>query len=100
MADEPLRVHVTDDPGRHRYEAFIDDALAGFAAYELTPGGITFSHTKTLPAFEGHGVGSQLAATALDDARARGLRVTVACPFIGTYIEHHPAYADLLDPSS
>jgi len=100
MADEPVTVRVSDNPKRRRYEAYVDGVLAAYATYGLTPGGITFVHTMTEPAYEGHGVGSRLAEAALDDARARGLRVTPRCPFIAAYIERHPAYADLVEHST
>jgi hypothetical protein len=98
MAEEQPTIRVTDNGARHRYEAFVGDALAGFVTYERTPTGITFIHTKTEPAYEGHGVGGRLAAVALDEARAANLRVTAVCPFIASYIDRHPAYADLLAP--
>ena len=91
-------VVVLDVPAANRYEARIDGELAGTAVYRLRPGHITFVHTEVDGAFEGHGVGSRLAATALDDARARGLAVTPRCPFIAAYIRRHPEYADLVRP--
>jgi predicted GNAT family acetyltransferase len=93
MSDEVL---IGDVPDARRYEARIGDELAGFAAYRLEPGHITFTHTEVGAAHEGRGVGSQLARTALDDARTRGLRVTPLCPFIAAWIRRHPAYADLV----
>jgi predicted GNAT family acetyltransferase len=43
------------------------------------------------------GVGSRLARGALEDARARGLKVTVVCPFITAYLRRHPGeYEDLV----
>jgi predicted GNAT family acetyltransferase len=92
----PDDVVVRDVPDAHRYEARIGDELAGFAAYRPKPGHITFTHTEVGAAYEGRGVGSQLARTALDDARTRGLRVTPLCPFIAAWIRRHPAYADLV----
>ena len=100
MNDESQIVPVNDNTAHNRYEAHVGDALAGFASYELTPGRITFLHTRTEPAFEGRGVASRLAQVALDDARARGLLVTPICPFISEYIDRHPAYADLVDRPS
>jgi predicted GNAT family acetyltransferase len=97
MADDPVTLEIVDNPGRHRYEAFAGEALAGFVTYDRTPGAVVFIHTETVPAFEGHGVGSHLAQAALDDARARHEKVTPRCPFIAAYIDRHPAYADLLD---
>jgi uncharacterized protein len=98
MIDETSTVRVNDNAAHNRYEAHIGHSLAGFATYELTPGRITFLHSRTEPAFEGRGVASRLAEVALDDARARGLRVTALCPFFAGYLDRHPAYADLVDP--
>jgi predicted GNAT family acetyltransferase len=89
-------VEVRDNPERSRYEAHLDDAVAGFAAYRRRGDDIVvFTHTEVDPAFEGRGVGSALARTALDDVRARGLKVIAMCPFISAYIRRHPDYADL-----
>ena len=89
-------VVVVDVPEASRYEARVGDALVGFVEYRLLTGRITFIHTEVLPGSEGHGVGSTLARTVLDDARARGLRVRPMCPFIAAWIRRHPAYADLV----
>jgi hypothetical protein len=43
-------------------------------------------------------VGGALASWALDDARVRGLSITPFCPFVASYIRHHPEYADLVAP--
>lgn len=81
----------------HQYEAWSDGELAGFAAYKLADDRITFTHTVVEPAFEGKGVGSQLARFALDDVRADGSRSVVPrCPFIKAWIGKHPDYADLV----
>ena len=58
---------------------------------------IVLVHTEVLPDAEGMGVGSRLARGALDDARARGLKVSVICPFITAYLRRHPGeYEDLV----
>jgi predicted GNAT family acetyltransferase len=100
MADQPLTIQIADNPDRQRYEARLDGVVAAYATYELIPGGIVFLHTKTEPAFEGHGVGTHLAQFALDDVRRRGLLVIPRCPFIADYIDRHPAYQDLLDSNA
>ncbi len=96
MSEGAPSVEVTDHPERHRFEAHLRAALAGHLAYRLRPGVIVLVHTEVDPAFEGHGVGGRLAATALDEARARGLRVDPRCPFVAAYIGRHPDYADLV----
>lgn len=88
--------------GRHnadqsRYEGWVDGELAGFAAFRLDEPRIVFTHTEVGDAFEGEGVGSAIARFALDDVRERGgLRVVPRCPFIGSWIEGHPDYRDLV----
>lgn len=58
---------------------------------------MTIYHTEVDPAFEGQGVGSQLAKAALDDVRARGLELVPRCPFIAAYIRRHSEdYLDLV----
>ena len=87
---------VADNPAESRYELHDDDRLIGVAAYRLSGDTITFTHTQVDPAYEGKGVGGNLARGALDDARARGLVVVPRCPFIRGWIARHPAYADLV----
>jgi uncharacterized protein len=100
MADDQETVRVSDNRDKQRYEAYVGPVLAAYASYQIEPGRIVFLHTKTEPAFEGRGIGSHLAEAALDDARRRGLRVTPQCPFFASYIDRHPAYADLVDRSA
>jgi predicted GNAT family acetyltransferase len=96
MTEPAPVVRVADHPAEHRFEAHVGDRLAGFAAYRSEPGRVVFTHTEILPEFEGHGIGSRLAAAALDEVRARGLAVTPVCPFIKAFIGRHPEYADLV----
>ena len=89
-------VTVRDNPGLSRFEAYVDGRLAGFSAYELTDGVITFTHTEVDDAFEGRGVGSALVRWELDRVRADGdRRVRPLCPFVRAWIDKHPDYADL-----
>ena len=57
---------------------------------------IRLIHTEVPPAFSGQGHASTLARSALDDARARGLKVRPLCPFIRGWIKRHDDYADLV----
>jgi uncharacterized protein len=93
-------VFVADNPAASRYEIRVGDDLAGFAEYRVRPGRIVMTHTEIDPSFEGRGLGSALATGALDDLRRRHLSVTPSCPFIATFIDEHPDYADLVAPAS
>jgi len=86
---------VTDNAARYRFELAIDGSVAT-AAYELSGGTITFTHTVVPPELEGRGVGSRLVAAALNNARERGLRVVPQCSFVAAFIDRHPDYADLV----
>ena len=93
---ERENVTVSENAEESRYEAATEAGLvAGFAEFEDHDGSRVFTHTEVDDAFEGQGVGSALAAGALDDVRERGLKVVAKCPFIDKYIDKHPEYADL-----
>ena len=89
-------IRIVQNAAASRYEAWIEDHLAGVAEYHLEPGRIVFTHTETDESLHGQGVGSRLAVVALDDARAQRLAVTPRCPFIARFIREHPEYEDLV----
>lgn len=94
--NERADVTVRDHAALSRYEASTDaGVVAGFAEYEDVDGVRIFTHTEVDDAYEGEGVGSALARGALDDVRERGMKLRPKCPFIRSYIEKHPEYADL-----
>ncbi|HLT10947.1 MAG TPA: GNAT family N-acetyltransferase [Micromonosporaceae bacterium] len=92
MAD----VTVVHNEQERRYEARRGDEVMGAAYYEVGLGTVVFTHTEVEPQFEGQGVGSAIARGALDDVRAKGLKVVARCPFINGFIKRHAEYADLL----
>jgi predicted GNAT family acetyltransferase len=92
-----MSVTIRDNVDQHRYEALVDDQVAGFSDYRLREGRITFTHTEVDDAYEGQGIGSQLASAVLDAARDAGLDVYPSCPFIADHIKRHPdRYLDLV----
>jgi predicted GNAT family acetyltransferase len=91
-------IAFSDNPAKSRYEARIGERVLGIVDYELDPdaGRITLVHTGVMPDAEGMGVGTRLAKGALEDVRARGLKLTVDCKFIASYLKRHPdEYTDL-----
>ena len=85
------------DDRKHRYVIDVDGREAGFLQYVERPGRVILVHTEVHSEFEGHGLAGQLAAYALDDIRARGLRVVPLCPYVEHFLEQHPDYEDLVD---
>lgn len=91
-----MDVEVADNPDKARFEILADGELAGFVLYHLRGNEIAFTHTETDDRFRGHGLASQLVRMALDAARARQLAVLPYCPFVRSWLEEHPEYADLV----
>ncbi len=91
------QVIVRDSPDEHAYVIEVDGVRAGKAVYHLRGGRHIFVHTEVDDAWSGHGLGSKLAAYALDDVRAHGGSVVALCPFIAAYIRRHPEYQDIVD---
>jgi hypothetical protein len=89
-------VTVTDRPDQLRYEIEVDGELAGFLLYRREPGVLELVHTDVDPKWEGKGVGAALVQGALNDLRARGLKVRPYCPFVAAYIRRHPEYDDIV----
>ena len=88
--------HVVHNPDRSRYEIHVDGQVAGFTQYRVAPDAVDFVHTEIDDAYEGQGLGGQLARGALDDVRANGQKVIATCPFIKGWIAKHEDYQDLL----
>ena len=86
---------VRNNEAEHRYELEVEGELA-LAAYRLRDGRITFTHTEVPTALEGRGIASRLVKAALDDVRAKGLKVVPACAFVKHYMDTHPEVQDLL----
>jgi uncharacterized protein len=92
-----MTITVTDAPDEKRYEARDESGKRfGLVEYIRTDGMITFTHTEVDPAAEGQGIGSTLARSVLNQARADGLAVLPLCPFIKGWIARHPEYQDLV----
>ena len=97
MADSATGITVEDDEAASRYEALDDGKVIGFARYVRRGGRTIFVHTEVEDDHEGEGIGSALAAAALDAERAAERPVVPLCPFVRAYIERHTEYADLVD---
>jgi predicted GNAT family acetyltransferase len=87
---------VRDNPEKLRYEALVDGRVAGLLFYRAREGELVLVHTEVADEFEGQGIGGRLVAGALDDIRARGLRIVPICPFVKGYLRRHPEYTDLI----
>jgi predicted GNAT family acetyltransferase len=95
-------IAVERRPDERRYELLVDGEPAGELVYRDRGNGVlAFLHTEVDPDVRLRGLGSALVAGALDDVRARGLRIVPLCPFVDAYVRRNPEYADLVadDPA-
>ena len=95
-------VTVAHRPDERRYELLLGREHAGELVYrDRGANVVAFLHTEVDGSLRRRGLGSTLVAGALDDARARGLRVVPLCPFVDAYVRRHPEYDELVvdDPA-
>jgi uncharacterized protein len=90
-----MTITVQANEDAHRYEA-VDESgvVAGFAEYAEHRGKRVLTHTEVDDAFEGQGVGSTLAREAIEQTLDAGLGVVIKCPFITSWVDKHPEYAE------
>lgn len=79
-----------------RYEIEVDNTLAGFVDYHVDGEVVTLPHTEVDKAFGGRGLAGELVRFALDDIREQGRKVNPTCPYVRSWIDKHPGYADLI----
>ena len=82
---------VINNTALERFEIILGDEIA-MAEYTIEGNAIYFTHTEVPEAFEGQGIASQLARTALEFAKEQGYTVYAQCAFFVRYIQRHPEY--------
>lgn len=97
MTETADRVEVVDNPRERRFEAWLDGEMAGGAYYRRRDSRVIFTHTEVDDAYEGRGIGSELARVALDTVRSRSEMAVPLCPFIAGYVQRHPEFGDVVD---
>ncbi|UVJ40546.1 GNAT family N-acetyltransferase [Arthrobacter sp. CJ23] len=106
--DHMLISHNTE---RERFELLEAGRVIGKAAYKDWDGGASapaegavqqriFYHTVINEEYGGQGLAGKLAAEALDQTIAAGLKMVPVCPFIKKFVAKHPEYeAHVVRPS-
>lgn len=91
-----MSVEIVDNPDRHRYEAHVDGAIAGYAEYDEHNDFVAFPHTEVGKSYQGMGIANSLVRRAADDLRAKGGKAYPLCPYVTTWFTKHPEYDDVL----
>lgn len=92
MTDIP---EVIDNPAASRFEILTDQGAA-ILTYRHRGDDLDLVHTEVPRALEGRGYASALATAALEYARREGMKVIPSCPYVTTFLQRHPEYADLV----
>jgi predicted GNAT family acetyltransferase len=91
-----MTIEIRHDPEGERFVADLDGAQARLQYAQAGPRTVDFLSTYVPPSHRGRGIGDRLVLRALDWAREQGYRVIATCWFVGTMVERHPEYGDLL----
>lgn len=98
-ATEAKRVAIFDNKEAGTYELAFDGQTAAGLTYKETGTRVTILATSVFPEFRGKGIASELLGGVLDLLRAEGRTATLTCPFATAFVESHPEYADVVDPT-
>src|SRR6476659_10313822 len=90
---------VEHDERNTRFVVHFDDADAELVYARVGPKLLDLQHTYVPESARGHGVAEVLAQAALSYAREQGYRIVPSCPFVRSWLRHHPEEASLVDPS-
>jgi len=85
-------VSVRHNEAAHRFELDAPHGLA-IAVYRRQGDARVFTHTEVPPQDEGQGIAAALVRAALDDTKAKGLRIVPACSYVVAFVRRHPEYA-------
>lgn len=97
LGPDTSQIEVFDDADSSAYVISVDGERAGKAVYHMRGGRHFFVHTEIDDEYSGHGLGTTLVKSALDDVRQSGGAVVPLCPLFAAYIKRHPEYEDLVD---
>jgi predicted GNAT family acetyltransferase len=102
MSNDPrdiaARIRHEADAGARSEGRFtlVDDGVEAELVYRRDDAGqITILHTGVPPAIGGRGIAGELVRTALDWAKAQGMKVHLACSYSKAWVEKHPEYKAL-----
>lgn len=95
MADERAAPAVENVSAAEQFRILVGGHVA-LLQYRRRPGRIVFVHSEVPASLQGRGLAGRLAHAGLEFARANGLAVIPACPFVAAYIRRHPEYRALV----
>lgn len=95
---EHATVDITreDRPTGGVYRADVDGQVAEMTFSRASPRLIIIDHTGVPEGLRGRGIGDQLVAKAVSDAREQDFKIVPLCTFAAAQFRRHPEYRDVL----
>ena len=82
---------IAHDPASKRFTIEVDGQVA-YLEYERAGEVVVITHTIVPPAIGGRGIAGDLVRTALEHAKAEGLKVGPRCSYSDGWMRKHPEY--------
>ncbi len=82
---------IAHDPASQRFTT-VSDGETAYLEYERAGDVMVITHTIVPPAIGGRGIAGDLVRTALEHAKAEGLKVDPRCSYSDGWMRKHPEY--------
>jgi predicted GNAT family acetyltransferase len=97
--DAQRELSVVENEELRRYELLLEGTTAGTLDFRVLGGQRVLGHTEVTADHRGRGLGTALIQAVLDDLIAEEVRITNYCPAVERFLQGHPTYLVVLDPS-
>lgn len=87
---------VVHNAAAQRFELVVDGHTAHLD-YQIAGDRLRLMHIEVPPEIQGHHHAEELARASLAYAQRERLRVVPICPYVRTFLSHHPEYLPLVD---
>jgi predicted GNAT family acetyltransferase len=97
--DAQRELSVVENEELRRYELLLEGTTAGTLDFRVLGEQRVLGHTEVIAEHRGRGLGTALIQAVLDDLIAEEVRITNYCPAVERFLQGHPTYLVVLDPS-
>ncbi|MFI6832588.1 GNAT family N-acetyltransferase [Kribbella sp. NPDC050241] len=99
MNDSQRNLTVVENDELRRYELLAAGTAVGTLDFRVLGRRRVLGHTEVTADQRGRGLATALIKAVLDDLIAEGVRITNYCPAVERFLQGHPEYLVVLDPS-